>query len=96
MSYGYVRITKIETIRDIGTPLKEGYWVVGELARPLEIGKAIVVHREIRNGNIIPGSFVTSLICELEGHLTLDKSVVVKTENSVYRIERTDRHRYFK
>lgn len=95
MSYGYVRITKVDTIRDIGIPLEEGYWIVGELIRPLEIGQPVIVHREMRNGVAVPGTFTTSLICEIEGYPTLDGAATIKTENSVYRIERVSRHHYF-
>lgn len=57
-----------------------GYWVIGTLERPIEIGKAIRMIRENRNGVECLGLFLSSVVKSIKGN-------IVETDNSVYEME---------
>jgi hypothetical protein len=60
--------------------LPVAYWVEGYLSQGPEIGKSVVVEREVRNGIKAMGTFLTSPVVKVtpEGFETL---------NSVYKLE---------
>ena len=66
------------------SPFK-GYWVIGTLERPIEVGKPIRMLRENRNGVKAMGLFTTSVVRTITDK---DKNglCVVETDNSVYGV----------
>ena len=56
------------------------YWIEGYLFQEIEVGKSVVVEREIRNGIKISGTFITSPVVKI----TEDG---FETANSIYKME---------
>lgn len=56
------------------------YWIEGYLHQEVEVGKSVLVEREIRNGIKKFGTFVTSAVVKI----TADG---FETVNSVYKLE---------
>ena len=84
----YVRVEKLQQVSETVT-LSEGYWLMGQLAAEIKVGKPVLVARHVRNGVKIFGIFNTSpikkIVPEGEGVLHLH------THNSVYKVEFIDR-----
>lgn len=59
------------------------YWTIGEIVIPPQVGLSVVMHRWVRNGEMIRGTFTTSPVKKIteSGFETL---------NSVYLIEEVD------
>lgn len=79
-----VRAEKIETIKDHGTKIVDGYWLEGYLLQDLIIGELIRILRTGNSENSMRlGAFTSTRIIDI----TPDKEdVIVKTKNSKYRI----------
>lgn len=56
------------------------YWIEGYLHKEPEIGKSVVVEREVRNGVKMLGTFVTSSVVKITDN-------GFETLNSVYKLE---------
>lgn len=70
-----------EGLKDVASlSIPTDYWIEGYLTQPPEVGKSVVVEREVRNGIKAMGVFLTSEVVKVttEGFETL---------NSVYRLE---------
>lgn len=63
-----------------------GYWVVGVLESPIEVGRGIRMLRENRNGVIAMGIFATSPVVSVEND-GITQEAIVKTTNSVYQVQ---------
>lgn len=68
----------LKGVADLSLPID--YWIEGYLTQAPEIGKPVIVEREIRNGIKVSGIFVTSSVAKFS-----DKEF--QTQNSVYKIE---------
>jgi len=78
-----VTLTKVA-----GDPLSDqhiGYWVSGELIKEPETGSHLAMLRNVRNGEEVPGLFITS---KIESLVPLDpwKTLVI-TQNSTWLME---------
>jgi len=56
------------------------YWCEGNLIRPIEIGRPLVIARTIRNGVEATGTMITSEVTSI-------KHDQITTKNSIYNIE---------
>jgi hypothetical protein len=60
-----------------------GYWITGELLAPLRKGSIIHMKRESRNGEMVDGIFISSVITSYD-----EETGIIQTGNSVYLIEK--------
>ncbi len=63
----------------------EGYWVKGHAVLPPKVGERLTVDRYERNGTKMIGEFSTSPVESVQPND--DRTLVVRTENSVYLVE---------
>jgi hypothetical protein len=65
------------TVADIDV----GYTIIGDLIFPIKVGNPIQVLRKFRNGVQCSGCFTSSVVESIE------EDGLIKTQNSVYKIE---------
>ena len=60
------------------------YWIIGDLASSIEVGKPILIDRHIRNGVEIRGIMHTSIVRKIDNDGDIK---YITTDNSVYKLE---------
>ena len=68
----------------------EGYWAIGILESPIEVGKPIRMLRENRNGVMAHGIFVTSVVKSIKNRDIISPTKIIETDNSVYEVREID------
>lgn len=68
---------------DLSAPvgLPTGYWITGTLMNEPEVGNWLLIARDCRNGELIPGVMNTSVIQSIDDE---GDRLVITTVNSVY------------
>lgn len=66
----------------VSTPID--YHVTGHLSKDVEVGKPVIIMRDSRNGLVISGIMVTSLVEKIE---LKDNGLIIYTLNSVYHLD---------
>ncbi len=68
---------------DLSKPsgLPTGYWITGTLMNEPEIGNWLLIARDCRNGEIVPGVMNTSIIQSIDEE---DDRLIITTLNSIY------------
>lgn len=70
--------------RNHGLSVPVDYTIEGYLFQDVEVDKPLLIRRTMRNGVYMPGFLTTSYIKSI---LPTENGLVLKTENSVYRLE---------
>lgn len=81
-----VTITRLTELAPRPSTVDVGYQVQGSLLADVALDEPMQLSREIRNGVVMPGLFITSPVTRVEWETS--KSSLVYTGNSVYRVER--------
>lgn len=66
--------------QDDSLSLPIGYWIEGQVEELPCVGRWFVINRELRNGVVTPGLFISSSIIKISGN-------IYETRNSKYRVE---------
>lgn len=83
----YVKVKKIESVKELEDRLEVDYWLTGVLLTSIEENKPFMIARDNRNGIRVPGIFTSSFVKNILLEHQDPRFLVVQTENSIYSIE---------
>jgi hypothetical protein len=79
-----VKLTKVSTLEGRPMGYSDGYWVIGEVITPIEVGKSVVILREENSKGRVFGIFSTSKVVSFG---EVGDKAVIRTSNSMYEME---------
>jgi hypothetical protein len=84
MEIKYVKVTKLNTLKQTDSNIYDGYVVEGFTFGTPEVGERLSLLRTIRNSDEVIGRFSTTPVTKVE---TKEDHDLVYTENSIYKLE---------